>query len=128
MEMSDEVLLVSVMSLPCLTNTKKLLDSFNVLGYPPLDRVNIVVNRYMKNSEITTKDAGENIHKKIFWTLPNDYQATMSAINNGKPLLQISPKASITRSIRELALVLTGQEDVEEKKNRWRLFGGRQAG
>jgi pilus assembly protein CpaE len=121
LEMSDRVLLVSTMSLPCLSNTNKLLESFRTLGYPRREVIKIVVNRYEKNSEISMKDAEESVHSDIFWTLPNSYKTTMAAINQGKPLHQIAPNASITKSLKKLADTLMGAEEVAEKRPWWSL-------
>ena len=56
LEMSDIVFLISILSLPCLSNTKKLLESFHVLGYPSRERIKVVINRHLKNPEISLKD------------------------------------------------------------------------
>lgn len=103
LEVSDQILLVSILSLPCLANAKKLLTSLRELRHPAVERMKIVVNRYLKNADISLKHAKENVSTEIFWTIPNDYRTTMAAINQGKPLLQAAPKAPITRSIVELA-------------------------
>lgn len=121
LEMCDNVLLVSLLSLPYLSNTNKLLASFSRLGYVPRERVKVVVNRYHKNSDISLKDAEEAIEERIFWTIPNDYKTTMSAINHGKPLPQIASRASVTKSIVGLAdaLIPKGQE---QEKRRWKFL------
>ena len=103
LEVSDQILLVSILSLPCLANAKKLLTSLSELRHPAAERVKVVVNRYLKNSDISLKHARENVSTEIFWTIPNDYRTTMAAINQGKPLIQAASKAPITRSIVELA-------------------------
>jgi len=121
LEMSDRVLLISIMSLPCLSNTNKLLESFRTLGYPIKEKIQIVVNRYEKNTEISLKDAEESVHSDIFWTLPNSYKTTMAAINQGKPLFEIAPNASITKSLKQLADTLMGDEEVPEKRPWWSL-------
>ena len=54
------------------------------MGYIHKERVRVVLNRYMKKGEISLKDAEAGIGKELFWTIPNDYAATMAAINNGK--------------------------------------------
>jgi pilus assembly protein CpaE len=95
LEMSDIVLLTTLLSLPCLSNSNRLLESFGDLGYLPKERVRIVANRYLKNSDISLKDAEESIGLKVFWTIPNDYKTTMSAINNGKTLSQVASKAPV---------------------------------
>jgi pilus assembly protein CpaE len=130
LEMSDEVLLISTMSLPCLSNTNKLLESFRSLGYPPRERIKIVMNRYEKNSEISLKEAKESVHQRIFCTLPNNYKATMTAINQGKPLDEIAPHSPITKGVKRLARMLVEGEDAVEKKRGWsfRLRGFSKAG
>ena len=121
---SDTVFLVSVLTLPCLTNTDKLLQSLLTLGYPVDKLIKVVINRYLKNSEIALNDAEEAINRKIFWTIPNDYRTTLSAINQGKPLSQIAQKASITKNFVELAdRVLLG--DNQEVKKWWSALKGR---
>jgi len=121
LQMSDTVLVVSTLSLPCLTNTNKLLKSFYALGYPPRERIRVIINRYLTKSEISLKDAEAGIDKKIFWTIPNDYRTAMSAINQGKPLCQWASKAPITKSMRGLADALIKGEAKKEKKG-WKFL------
>lgn len=113
---SDTVLLVSVLTLPCLSNTDKLLRSLLTLGYPVDKLIKVVINRYLKNSEIVLGDAEDAINKKIFWTIPNDYRTTLSAINQGKPLAQVAQKAAITKNFAELADRILLGEAKEDKK------------
>jgi len=116
LEMSDNILLMSLLSLPCMSNTNKLLQSISDLGFLPEERIRIVINRYLTNSEISLQDAEESIHKKIFWTIPNDYSTTMSAINNGKPLSEIAAKAQITRNLNDLADIFAPKEKNQTTK------------
>jgi pilus assembly protein CpaE len=120
-EISDALLLITILSLPCLTNTNKLLKSFTDLGYVQKDRIKIVLNRYMKKSEISLKDAETGIGKELFWIIPNDFSSTMSAINNGKPLAQILPKAQITKNFKQLADAISPSGKPKNEK-KWRLF------
>ncbi len=122
MELSDTVLLISVLSLPCLSNTNKLLRTFSDLGYPPEERIKIVISRYLKKSDISIKDAEISLEKKIFWTIPNDYQTTVAATNRGKALSQFAPREEITRNFRNLAAELGPESETKEKKA-WSLFG-----
>ena len=121
LEMSDTVLLVSVLSLPCLANTKKLLKSFYGLGYLPDERIRVVINRHLKNPEVSLKDSEVAIDKKIFWTIPNDYRRTLSAINQGRPLCELASKAPITKSMRELAYALSEGRQKQQKR-RWQFL------
>ncbi|MDL1979566.1 MAG: AAA family ATPase [Deltaproteobacteria bacterium] len=120
LKMSDSILLMSLLSLPCLSNTNKFLKSFSDIESLPEERIRIVINRYLKKSEISLKDAEESINKKIFWTIPNDYGTTVSAINNGKPLYEIAPRAPITRNLKNLADTFVQKE--ENQKTKWWNF------
>lgn len=118
---ADIVLLVSILSLPCLSSSKKLLNAFHLLGYPSNERTMVVINRYLQKSQISLKDAQNSIGKEIFWTLPNDYPTTLSAICQGKPLSELAPKAAVTKRVRELTgALLKGEEKTE--KRRWKFF------
>lgn len=121
LQTSNKLLLITILSLPCLANTNKLLRSFTDLGYITKDRIKIVINRYMKKSEVSLDDAENGIGQELFWIIPNDFKSTMSAINNGKSLLQIEPKASITKNFVELAHILDPANQSQTKK-RWRIF------
>ena len=113
--MSDTVLLISVLSLPCLANANRLLKSLYGLGYS-LEKARVVVNRYLKNPEISLRDAEDSIRKKIFRTIPNDYRTTMSAINQGNPLCEAASKKPVAKGIRELAAALSQVEGDKGKK------------
>ena len=118
LEVSDMLMLVTILSLPCLANTNKLLRSLTELGYVPKDKINVVLNRYIKKGEISLGDAEAGIGKELFWVVPNDYDTSMSAINSGKPLLNIAPGAAITKSFIELAKSLNDPEAGKSKKQR----------
>ena len=121
LEISDKLLLITILSLPCLANTNKLLRSLSDLGYVDRDRIKVVLNRYMKKGDISLKDAEEGIGTKLLHTIPNDYGATMTAINNGQPLVSIAPKTPIVRSFTDLAASLSAQSETKAKK-KWKLF------
>ncbi len=98
-----------------------MLRAFEDLGIRKDEVVRIVMNRYLKKSEITLKDAWDGLQMKPFWVVPNDFQKTMSSINQGKPLVHASPKAGPARSLRELAeFFAAGQE--QTRKERWRFM------
>jgi pilus assembly protein CpaE len=119
--LSDAVMLVSTLSLPCLSNTNKLLRSLTDLGYIKKERLKVILNRYMKKNEITLEDAETGISQSVFGSIPNDYKTTMAAINSGKPLSQLAPQSPIAASFIELSQKLIPLEHKQTKK-RWSLF------
>jgi len=103
LEMSDEVLVVALLSLPCLTNLKRLLWTFERLGYPRDENIKIIISRHQKKSTISVKEAEEHLKKNIFWLIPNDYSNTMSAINQGKTISSVAHGTEISENFRDLA-------------------------
>jgi pilus assembly protein CpaE len=138
LETATQVLLVTQLDLPCLRNVVRLMMSFGEINGLK-DKVKIVVNRVgLDASQISMKKAQETIGREIFWQLPNDYRTMSEVRNNGVPLIEHAPKASITQTIVELAdhFSSSGSEetpaaDGEEaakvgKISRWKgLFGGK---
>jgi pilus assembly protein CpaE len=118
LEVSDMLMLITILSLPCLANTNKLLRSLTEMGYVPKDKINVVLNRYIKKGEISLGDAEAGIGKELFWVVPNDYDTSMSAINSGKPLLKVAPGAAITKSFVDMAKSLNDPEAGTWKKKR----------
>lgn len=125
MELSDDILLVTQLDLPCLRNVVRLtqyLDQRDDIR----DKVRVVVNRQgLGDSAISLTKALETIGRDVYWQVPNDYATMVESRNNGVPLLLEAPKAKLTRSIMELAEQLVGgttsEVPAEEKKSR-RLF------
>jgi len=120
-EMSDNFILISIQSLPCVTNTYKLLYTLTKLGYSPKDRVQVVLNRYMKRKDITDAFIEKTIHQPIYWKIPNDYKNTMNAINEGRPVVDYAPRTSVSKCILDLAKTLLPQDE-KQKKSKWKLF------
>lgn len=121
-EMSDHVILITLLSLPCLHNTNNVLKSLAGLGTVQKERIRLVINRYLKKSDISIKEAEESVHNQFFWNIPNDYKTTMSAINRGIPLYDVSPRARITRSLAALTDALVDGDGKNYEKKGWRLF------
>jgi pilus assembly protein CpaE len=110
MEMADDVLLVTQLDLPCLRNAVRLMMSFeDIEGL--VDKVKIVVNRIgLDDSQISLKKAQDTIGREIFWQVPNDYRVMADSRNNGVPLIEQSPKANVTQTIKQMAEVLASGE------------------
>ena len=117
MEMSNHVLLVTQLDLPCLRNIVRLMMSFGQMDAIK-DKVKIVVNRVGLDGHIGLKKAQETIGREIFWQLPNDYRTMVEVRNNGVPLIEQAPKAAITQSMIALTEALCGdKEDTSQGKD-----------
>jgi pilus assembly protein CpaE len=120
LKLSDKALLVTILSLPSLTNIKRFQSIFRKLGYPHEENVQIIVNRFNQKASISMEEAEETLNKKIYWGIPNDYRVTMSAINQGKPLSLVAYGAETSTKMRGLASIISGRG---EKRRRKVFFG-----
>ncbi|MCF8096128.1 MAG: hypothetical protein K9J79_12300, partial [Desulfobacteraceae bacterium] len=111
-----------VLNIPSLANINKLLDSLKDLDPRIEERVRIVINRYIKDSAFTLKEAEQSIKKEIYWTIPNDYHMTMSAINQGIPLYKSAPRANVTKNLGELANSLVTRGQPQKKSGKFLKF------
>lgn len=107
-EASDEVLLVVQLSLPCLANAKKLIDTFQEADPGTAAKINVVVNRHLSKSEISVAEAEEILGRRVFARIENDYAGTLTAINQGKSLREVAPKSMALRDIEAMARRLSG--------------------
>jgi len=122
LEMANHILLVAQLDLPCLRNVVRLMMSFHEME-GIAEKVKIIINRVgLDTGHITLKKAEETIGKEIFWQLPNDYRTMIEARNNGVPLIEQAPKASITQSIIQLAAALTNDGKIEAVESMGKKF------
>ncbi|WP_164100644.1 AAA family ATPase [Candidatus Laterigemmans baculatus] len=131
LELSNHVILISQLDLPCLRNVVRLLMSFDEIEGLK-EKVQIVVNRAdLESGQISLKKAKETIGRDIFAQLPNDYRTMVEVRNNGVPLVTQAPKAAITQALRDLIVKLIGNpkgegEEPEEAEKvatgGWRKF------
>jgi pilus assembly protein CpaE len=114
LDIADNILLISMINLPCIRNTQRCLDLFEKLGYNA-DKTKIIINRYIENDEIKVEDVEETLSCSIFWKIPNNYFTLMSSINKGIPVSMLSPDSNLNHSYRELAAVLSNTTLLEQE-------------
>lgn len=112
LELSDLILLVSIVNLPLIRNCQRCLDLFNNLGYDE-SKTKIIINRYLENDEIKIEDVEKVLNQKIYWKIPNNYFAIMSSINKAMPVSELNENSNVTLSFSGLATKLI--EDIIAK-------------
>jgi pilus assembly protein CpaE len=127
MDVSNFVLLVTQLDLPCLRNVVRLMQFFD-LHDGLTDKMKIVVNRLgLEETEIGMNKAVETVGRDIYWQILNDYPTMVESRNNGVPLILQAPRAKLTRSIVQLAQSLDSSAVApaapEEKKGLFRFLG-----
>lgn len=107
LDFADHILLVSMVNLPSIRSSQRLLNLFERLGYDQ-QKIKLVVNRYMQGEEITLEDVEETLEHPVFWKIPNNYSVVMSAINRGIPISMVENSKPLEKNFLELAHKLSG--------------------
>lgn len=102
MEVSDQILFVTQLDLPCLRNVVRINQFLEERELN--DKVRIIVNRIgMGDTQISLSKALNTIGREVYWQIPNEYAPVIESRNNGVPLITEFPKAKITRAMVQLA-------------------------
>ena len=92
--------------LPGLKNANKLLAVFKSLGYPQ-DKIELIVNRFEKGSEISLDDIQRSVGISNLRTVPNSYKEVNASINHGNALAEVTRSNAVTKNLAEFALSLS---------------------
>ncbi|MFV0421271.1 AAA family ATPase [Oleidesulfovibrio sp.] len=103
MQEADEVLLVSEMSLPALAGARKLLDGITRTSPQLSERVRLVLNRHTAKSGLSVEEAEALLERKTFSLIDDDYEAALSALNQGQALCDAHPRSPAARALSGLA-------------------------
>jgi pilus assembly protein CpaE len=106
LDMADDVLLVMDLSLPCLARAKRFLEALRATQPHLLPRLRLVANRKTSESDIGASEAEGILQHPIAWAVVNDYQAALSAINQGKTLAEADPRSAMAKGLAAMARAL----------------------
>jgi pilus assembly protein CpaE len=120
-QLSSLVQVVTIQSLPCLSNANRLIQSLLKRNFTSESNLNIILNRYIKRGMVTLETAKEGLGQKIGWIVPNDYDTSMTAINSGKTLFDTAPRSKLAKSFSTYADSLL-QENIDKKKKKGWFF------
>lgn len=102
MEVSEHILVVTQLDLPCLRNVVRINQFLEDHGLA--EKIRVILNRVgLGDAQISVSKALDTIGREVFWQIPNEYAVVVESRNNGVPLVTEFPKAKITRAIQQLA-------------------------
>ncbi|MBW3660050.1 MAG: AAA family ATPase [Gemmatimonadetes bacterium] len=116
-DLADEVYLVANVDLPSLRNIQRaqhLLERMSEKGH----EVRLIVNRYQPDNDITLDDVERALDMDVYWTLPNDYEAVIYAINTGRPVL-LDDKSLYSEELQALGAKIAGVPGAVPRKRGW---------
>ena len=108
-------------SLPDLRNATRLLQAFRSLGYPE-NRMELIVNRFDKTSEIGLDEIQRSLGVPAVTTMPNAWREVHASINHGDPIARKARGSNVTRQLYELARALQPQTEDTQRGLLGRLF------
>jgi pilus assembly protein CpaE len=106
-KMSDKVFIVTDMSVPSIRNTVRLCTLIRKFGIG-LDKIEIVVNRFIKGGDLTLAEIEKNFDKPVYWVVPNDFSNVVSSINRGVPLVKFSANSPFSKNVLQFVKKFQG--------------------
>jgi pilus assembly protein CpaE len=108
LDRAHDIFLVVQTMLPHIRNAHRMMTVFRSLGYPQ-GKVELLVNRYSRNGDISLDDLRNSLGIAKMRTIPNGYKEAARAINQGVPLATIAKSSLVVKALGELAQSLLPQ-------------------
>ncbi len=121
LEASDVILFVTSLDVAALRSGAAALAAFRHLGLDS-KKIKVVVMRDGSGDDVTVRHARNTLGLPVYWRTPSDYQTVVASINAGRPVVSTSPRAKISKNLRELAETLCGNERLGRGSTRKRAF------
>jgi pilus assembly protein CpaE len=119
-EMATTVYLVAQVSVADLRNANRFVSRY--FSTLETDKLEIVLNRYLKNVEIDEAAITRALTRPAKWKIPNDFAAAQRAQNTGSAMA-LDNKSRVSRSFAEMARTASGQTGSPPKQKKFGLFG-----
>ena len=110
---SKNIFVLTDLSVPSVRNAFRIAKLIQEMGINR-EKIQFVANRFVKSQTNTIKEVESSLHKRLYWLFPNDFEEVLSAINEGIPVMQLHPQATLSRNIvsftQKLRDILADQE------------------
>jgi pilus assembly protein CpaE len=110
LDYSSTVMVVMTLNLPTIRRTKQLLELLQTAHYGS-DKVSVVVNRFHQRDKELLRRTEASLGLKMTGLIPNDYATVDQAINSGKSLKAVAPKAAVTQWYLQQAAGLINRQN-----------------
>lgn len=108
LDAADIILVVFLLDLPTIRSTLRCLEILQRLGYSE-EKVKLVLNRHSPKDAISLKEAQTTLGHPVYWSLPNDFDSVISAINQGQPVFDVAEHSQLSQSILKLVGAISGK-------------------
>jgi pilus assembly protein CpaE len=120
LSLSDTILLIITLNSLCIANVRTFSSILFILfGLGPFQdrRLKIIINRHQKNDPIALKEAEQQMNKRAFFMIPNDFGTIMEAITQGKLISEVGKGKEICSSFERLAFLLSKDAQLKVARN-----------
>lgn len=107
LDQADTIYPVLQTTLPYIRDGKRLIEVFRSLGYPK-EKIQVIVNRHQKKSDIKLHDLESACGTSVFMSIPNHYEAAAASVNQGVPVLKLARTSPIVKSLNAFTRQLAG--------------------
>ncbi|HKT35267.1 MAG TPA: P-loop NTPase [Nitrospira sp.] len=94
LDCSDQIIVMTTLSLPVIRRTKRLLATLAAAHYPA-GKVIVVVNRYVNEQKEFLSQTEDMLGVQVAGLIPNDYETAREAMEHGKPLTMMAARTPI---------------------------------
>jgi pilus assembly protein CpaE len=94
LECSDQIILLTALSLPTIRRTKRLLEALGAARYLT-DKMLLIVNRYTNDQKELLTETEKMLEMQVAGRIPDDYRTVSEALNHGRPVTITAPKTSV---------------------------------
>ncbi|MDR6227072.1 AAA family ATPase [Desmospora profundinema] len=84
LEEADQIGYVMIPDMLSMTALNSVLDLFSKLGIDPANRLNLILNRMSRETELTQKDVSKHFPYPVIASLRDDNKRTQQILNQGK--------------------------------------------
>jgi pilus assembly protein CpaE len=122
LDAADIVIVTVTQDVPALKNANRCLAILKRLGY---DRniIKLVLNRYTKDKGVDREAISDALGFEVSAVVSNDFPTVVAAVNEGRLLTELAPRARVTRDIASLVTLVHGMAPEPERRgmfSRWR--------
>jgi pilus assembly protein CpaE len=114
-EQADLVFLVTGAELPSLRNIQRGIPLLKRVLTKGEEQIRLILNRYDPKDTISVQDVERSLGMKVFWKVSNDYEAVMSSVTAGKPIV-LNGGSPYTRDLAGLAAQVTGMGKIAGRR------------
>lgn len=94
--------LVLTLDIPNVRAAKAIGQYLRASGVAP-DRMQIVANRYLSGEHFGLPDVEKSTLIRVDRTIPNSHEAVADSINQGVPLVELTPRDPVARALKDWA-------------------------